>query len=301
MDLKLHGKVALVAGSSRGLGFGVAKALAFEGARIHLGARDQESLREAAEALRMETGAEISFSPLDASISDSIAKWIARGAAEHGGIDLLVANAGPLSEIDEAAAKRLSIYRERLAASTVNAFHAWYAAGIRREILTFGGREKRERYLKSGMVLYEDAASGQLVMDSREPSASGPVWGVETFRELAWISADHYAGDQVFRGKKCHVYRSRALPSAPDINDSLGNEMQADEPEPMRWGDREGTTAFIDIETMLPVGMEMPNETWLYKIIGRQSTVQLPDVYAQKVQQMEERAKKLRNKYRVNQ
>ena len=212
-----------------------------------------------------------------------------------------VATASPLSEIDEAAAKRLSIYRERLAASTVNAFHAWYAAGIRREILTFGGREKRERYLKSGMVLYEDAASGQLVMDSREPSASGPVWGVETFRELAWISADHYAGDQVFRGKKCHVYRSRTLPSAPDINDSLGNEMQADEPEPMRWGDREGTTAFIDIETMLPVGMEMPNETWLYKIVGRQSTVQLPDVYAQKVQQMEERAKKLRNKYRVNQ
>jgi hypothetical protein len=47
--------------------------------------------------------------------------------------------------------------------------------------------------------------------------------------------------------------------------------------------------------------MEMPNETWLYKIVGRQSTVQLPDVYAQKVQQMEERAKKLRNKYRVNQ
>ena len=94
MDLKLHGKVALVAGSSRGLGLGVAKALALEGARIHLGARDQESLREAAETLRTETGAEISFSPLDASNGDLIAEWIARGAAEHGGIDMLVANAG---------------------------------------------------------------------------------------------------------------------------------------------------------------------------------------------------------------
>lgn len=94
MDLKLEGKVALVAGSSRGLGFGVAKALALEGAQIHLGARNQESLRQAAESLRNETGAGVSFSPLDASSGNSIAEWIAQGAAEWGGIDLLVANAG---------------------------------------------------------------------------------------------------------------------------------------------------------------------------------------------------------------
>jgi 3-oxoacyl-[acyl-carrier protein] reductase len=94
MDLKLQEKVALVAGSSRGLGFGVAKALALEGAKIHLGARNEESLCQAAETIRSETGGGVSFSPLDASIGDSIAEWIAKGAAEWGGIDLLVANAG---------------------------------------------------------------------------------------------------------------------------------------------------------------------------------------------------------------
>lgn len=94
MDLKLEGKVALVAGSSRGLGFGVAKMLVLEGAKVHLGARNQESLRQAAEMIRSETGGGVSFSPLDASSGDSISEWIAQGAEEWGGIDLLVANAG---------------------------------------------------------------------------------------------------------------------------------------------------------------------------------------------------------------
>jgi 3-oxoacyl-[acyl-carrier protein] reductase len=94
MDLKLQCKVALVAGSSRGLGFGVAKALALEGAKVYLGARNEESLREAAESLQSETGSEVFFSRLDAARGDSIADWIAKGAARWGGIDLLVANAG---------------------------------------------------------------------------------------------------------------------------------------------------------------------------------------------------------------
>ena len=94
MDLKLEGKVALVAGSSRGLGFGVARALALEGVKVHLGARDQKALGKAAELLRKETGAGVSLSPLDASSGDSIADWIARGVEVWGGLDLLVANSG---------------------------------------------------------------------------------------------------------------------------------------------------------------------------------------------------------------
>ena len=211
-----------------------------------------------------------------------------------------VAVASP-PEIDEAAAKRQALYRERLEARTVKGFHAWYAGGIRKEILTFGRNVKRERYLKSGLILYDDAASGQLVIDFREPSASGPVWGTETFRELAWISADRFVGTQNFRGRKCHVYRSQAMPALPTVENVPENGPPMEDSEIVPWGRSEGTTAFIDIETMLPVGMEMPNETWLYTIIGRQSTVQLPDLHAQKLRQMEERGKKLRNKYRVNQ
>jgi NAD(P)-dependent dehydrogenase (short-subunit alcohol dehydrogenase family) len=58
MDLKLRGKVALVTGSSRGIGLATAKAFAAEGCRVMLSARSTEQLREAETALRA-AGAEI--------------------------------------------------------------------------------------------------------------------------------------------------------------------------------------------------------------------------------------------------
>jgi len=47
MDLKLAGKVALITGSSRGIGLATAKALAAEGCRLMLSARSAEQLAEA--------------------------------------------------------------------------------------------------------------------------------------------------------------------------------------------------------------------------------------------------------------
>ncbi|HEX5231823.1 MAG TPA: SDR family NAD(P)-dependent oxidoreductase [Bradyrhizobium sp.] len=47
MDFKLAGKVALVTGSSRGIGLATAKAFATEGCRVMLSARSIEQLREA--------------------------------------------------------------------------------------------------------------------------------------------------------------------------------------------------------------------------------------------------------------
>ena len=46
MDLRLSGKVALVTGSSRGIGLATAKAFATEGCRVMLSARSVEQLRE---------------------------------------------------------------------------------------------------------------------------------------------------------------------------------------------------------------------------------------------------------------
>jgi hypothetical protein len=47
MDLKLAGKVALITGSSRGIGLATAKAFAAEGCRLMLSARSAEQLAEA--------------------------------------------------------------------------------------------------------------------------------------------------------------------------------------------------------------------------------------------------------------
>lgn len=103
MDLGLHGKVALVAAASRGLGLGVARELAREGARVSLASRDLDASRSAASTLRAETGAEVEGFRMDAGDAASIAAWIADSTERFGGVDLLVANAGgpPAGSFDD--------------------------------------------------------------------------------------------------------------------------------------------------------------------------------------------------------
>ncbi|HEY1944232.1 MAG TPA: SDR family oxidoreductase [Roseiarcus sp.] len=59
MDLKLRGKLALVSGSTAGIGHAIADALAREGARVIVNGRTQVAVDEAVARLRASTGAEI--------------------------------------------------------------------------------------------------------------------------------------------------------------------------------------------------------------------------------------------------
>lgn len=90
MDLALSGKVALVAGASRGLGFGVAQALAREGARVSIASRDEGAIRAAAERI----GGDVLATPLDVRSADGIQQWASATADKFGGIDLLFTNSG---------------------------------------------------------------------------------------------------------------------------------------------------------------------------------------------------------------
>jgi 3-oxoacyl-[acyl-carrier protein] reductase len=94
MDLGLNNKVALVAAASKGLGFGVARALASEGARVSICSRDTASVEAAAAKLRAETGADIHAAVCDVTQRDSIEAWVNGAAAQWGAIDALLVNAG---------------------------------------------------------------------------------------------------------------------------------------------------------------------------------------------------------------
>jgi NAD(P)-dependent dehydrogenase (short-subunit alcohol dehydrogenase family) len=72
MDLKLAGKVALITGSSRGIGLATAKAFAGEGCRLMLSARSTEPLAEAQAALRT-SAAKVAAHAADVSKPDEAA------------------------------------------------------------------------------------------------------------------------------------------------------------------------------------------------------------------------------------
>jgi len=94
MDLGLKGKVALVAAASQGLGRATAFALAAEGARIAICARNHDKLSEAAHEIRAQTNAEIFAEPADLRNPEQIRRLIAAVNNRFGHIDICVANAG---------------------------------------------------------------------------------------------------------------------------------------------------------------------------------------------------------------
>lgn len=95
MDLGLHGKVALVAAASKGLGFGVAQALAREGAKVSICSRTQSEIDMAAQKLRQtETGADVIATACDVTNAADIQNWVDKTVAQWGNIDALLVNAG---------------------------------------------------------------------------------------------------------------------------------------------------------------------------------------------------------------
>jgi gluconate 5-dehydrogenase len=89
----LTGKIALVTGASRGLGFAMAEGLAEHGALVVLNGRDQASLEAKAETLRAK-GLRAEVAAFDVGDGKAVVDGVARVAADHGRLDILVNNAG---------------------------------------------------------------------------------------------------------------------------------------------------------------------------------------------------------------
>jgi len=95
MNLELTGKVALITGSSRGLGLASARALAAEGCRVCLCARGEETLQKAAADLRAAAGEDAVLAvAADLTARGGVEGVFDQLVARFGGLDILVNNLG---------------------------------------------------------------------------------------------------------------------------------------------------------------------------------------------------------------
>jgi 3-oxoacyl-[acyl-carrier protein] reductase len=107
----LSGKVAVVTGASRGIGFAIARRLGRMGARVSICGRDPRKLEESASSLRGE-GIETLAIPADVTRGEQISSLTGRTEKEFGPIDILVNNAGiglfgPFHEFSESDWERV--------------------------------------------------------------------------------------------------------------------------------------------------------------------------------------------------
>jgi len=89
----LAGRVALVTGAYRGLGFSIARGLAQAGATVILNGRKPEELARAAKALT-DAGLKADVAVFDITDRAAVHAGVDAAIARHGGIDILVNNAG---------------------------------------------------------------------------------------------------------------------------------------------------------------------------------------------------------------
>ena len=124
----LHGKVALVTGSTSGIGLGIAHALAGAGADIVMnGFGDAGEIARLRDDIAAQHGVRVAYAAADISEAEAVARMVAQAEAELGAVDILVNNAGiqhvaPIESFDIAQWDRV------IAINLTGAFLAMQAA-----------------------------------------------------------------------------------------------------------------------------------------------------------------------------
>lgn len=125
--MSLAGRVALVTGSTSGIGLGIARALAAEGAAIMLNGFGEAAAIAALRAEIAGMGVPVGYCPADIGQAEACAAMVAQTRAELGGLDILVNNAG-VQFVAPVAAFPAEQWERVIAINLSGAFHACKAA-----------------------------------------------------------------------------------------------------------------------------------------------------------------------------
>jgi 3-hydroxybutyrate dehydrogenase len=165
--MSLTSKVAVVTGSTSGIGLCIARALAAEGADVVInGFGKPEDIETERAKIAAEFGVRCAYSPADMTKPEDIAGMIETAAAEFGSVDILVNNAGIqfVAPVDEFPIDK---WNQILAINLSAAFHAMRAAipgmkarGWGRIISTASAHSKVASPFKSAYVAAKHGLDG---------------------------------------------------------------------------------------------------------------------------------------------
>jgi 3-oxoacyl-[acyl-carrier protein] reductase len=189
MDLGLKDRVAIVAGSSQGLGKAVAIGLAREGAKLALCARTEATLNATAEEIRRETGVEVLARATDVAVYDQVRQFVAAAVERFGRVDICVANAGgPPSK--PFSATTLEDWER---AVNLNLMSMLYFA---REALPLMQKQKWGRFIAITSVAVKQPVEGLILSNSVRSAVSGLVKSL----------SNEYGKDNVLVNNVCPGY-----------------------------------------------------------------------------------------------
>ena len=119
----LDGKVALITGGSKGIGFAIAEALVSQGARVMITGRNAADLERAQSRL----GPRALSTSADARLAEEVERAVQATVAGHGGLDVLVNNAG-IGIFKNAADMSAAEWQAIIDTNLTGVFHYCHAA-----------------------------------------------------------------------------------------------------------------------------------------------------------------------------
>jgi NAD(P)-dependent dehydrogenase (short-subunit alcohol dehydrogenase family) len=129
-EREFDGKVAIVTGGAKGIGYAIARAFARQGARVAIAGRTKDTLTRSAEAIEREGGPPVLAVAADVAEPADCESMIAETVRRFGAIDILVNNAAlfavrPLIEADAAEAARFFAVNAIGPLNAARAFARW--------------------------------------------------------------------------------------------------------------------------------------------------------------------------------